>query len=41
MSVLEIILYAIIGIATITYCTVIIVKAVRKKKGKDTKQDED
>lgn len=40
MSILEIILYAIIGVATITWCTVMIVKAKRKKKDK-TKEDED
>ena len=41
MSILEIILYAIIGVATVVWCTVMIVKAVRKKKGKITKEDED
>ena len=39
MSILEIILYSIIGIATVVWCTVMIVKAFKKKKEK--KEDED
>lgn len=41
MSVLEIILYISLGLITAGWVTSIIIKAVRKKKNKENKKDED
>lgn len=39
MSVLEIILYSLLGVGTLIYITIAIVKKVRKKKGKEKQND--
>ncbi len=39
MSVLEIILYSLLGLGTVTYITIAVVRKVRKKKSKEKQND--